>query len=117
MYFDNVGGEQLEAAIAALRPFGRIVACGAISRYNDDRPEPGPRNLPLVVGKRLRMEGFIVSDRFDRLPDFLRDMSAWLRVGDVRHRETVVRGIESVPQAFIGMLRGDNIGKMVVDVR
>jgi NADPH-dependent curcumin reductase CurA len=117
VYFDNVGGEHLEAALGALRPFGRIVACGAVSRYNDERGEPGPRNLQLVVGKRLRMQGFIVFDHFDRLPEFLRDMTAWLRSGDLRYRETVVTGIEHVPRAFIGLLSGDNIGKMVVDVR
>ena len=66
--FDNVGGAQLEAALNALRPFGRVIACGAISRYNDERPEPGPRNLRFVVTKRLRMQGFIVSDHYDRLP-------------------------------------------------
>ncbi|HEV7640794.1 MAG TPA: NADP-dependent oxidoreductase [Gaiellaceae bacterium] len=62
VYFDNVGGEQLEAALGALRPFGRVAACGAISRYNDEQPEPGPRNIGFVVTKRLRMQGFIVSD-------------------------------------------------------
>ena len=66
VYFDNVGGSQLEAALFALRPFGRVVACGAISRYNDERPEPGPRNLGLIVTKRLRVQGFIVIDHSDR---------------------------------------------------
>ena len=68
VFFDNVGGEQLESALSALRPFGRVIACGAISRYNDERPEPGPRNLGFVVTKRLRMQGFIVSDHSDRFP-------------------------------------------------
>src|SRR5207253_11486214 len=68
VYFDNVGGPQLEAALFALRPFGRVSAYGAIARYNDERPEPGPRNLGLIVTKRLRVQGFIVFDHNDRYP-------------------------------------------------
>jgi NADPH-dependent curcumin reductase CurA len=116
VYFDNVGGAQLEAALAALRPFGRVVACGAISRYNDERPEPGPRNLFLVVTKRLRLQGFIVSDHDDRYPAFLGEVAPWVRDGSVRYRETVVDGIENVPAAFAGLFRGDNVGKMLVRV-
>ena len=116
VYFDNVGGAQLEAALAALRPFGRVIACGAISRYNDERPEPGPRNLFLVVTKRLRLQGFIVSDHDDRYPAFLAEVVPWVREGRVRYRETVVEGIESVPSAFAGLFRGDNVGKMLVRV-
>jgi NADPH-dependent curcumin reductase CurA len=116
VYFDNVGGETLEAALAAMRPRGRIVACGAISRYNDERPEPGPRNLSLIVTKRLRMEGYIISDHYDRYPSFLADMSGWVRDGAVRYRETVVDGIEQAPRAFIGLLEGENVGKMLVRV-
>jgi NADPH-dependent curcumin reductase CurA len=114
VYFDNVGGDHLEAAIAAARPFARFVECGMISRYNDERPEPGPRNMAMIVGKRLKLQGFIVSDHFDRSGDFFRDMTAWLRDGRVRHRETVVDGLENAPRAFIGLLGGENIGKMLV---
>jgi NADPH-dependent curcumin reductase CurA len=116
VYFDNVGGPALEAAIGAMRVRGRIVACGAISQYNATEPRPGPRNLFMVVTKRLRLEGFIVSDRYDRYPDFLADMSGWVRAGQVRYRETVVGGIEHAPDAFIGLLQGDNVGKMLVQV-
>jgi hypothetical protein len=116
IYFDNVGGATLEAAIGALRPKGRVVACGAISQYNATEPPPGPRNLFLTVTKRLRIEGFIVSDHFDRFPDFLVDMGGWVRDGKVRYRETVVEGIENAPAAFIGLLGGENIGKMLVRV-
>ncbi len=116
VYFDNVGGETLEAAIGALRPFGRIVACGAISRYNDTEAQPGPRNMFQIVTKRLRMEGFIVSDRNDRYPDFVRDAAGWIRDGTLRARETVVEDIESMPRAFIGLLEGENVGKMLVRV-
>ena len=114
--FDNVGGDQLEAAISALRPFGRVVACGAISRYNDERPEPGPRNLSLVVTNRLRIEGFIVLDHFARLRDFLAEVGPWVRDGSLQYRETIVDGLENLPAAFAGLFRGDNVGKMLVRV-
>jgi len=116
VYFDNVGGSTLEAAIGAMRTRGRVVACGAISQYNATELPPGPRNLFLVVTRRLRIEGFIVSDHYDRFPDFLADMGGWVREGKVRYRETIVEGIENTPAAFIGLLQGDNIGKMLVKV-
>jgi NADPH-dependent curcumin reductase CurA len=114
VYFDNVGGDHLEAALSAMRTRGRIVACGAIARYNDDAPAPGPRNLALVIAKRLVIKGFIVSDWFDRSPEFVKEVSAYLRDGRLRVKETVVEGLEQAPQAFIGLLRGENIGKMIV---
>jgi len=116
VYFDNVGGAQLEASLAALRPFGRVVACGAISRYNDERAEPGPRNLFLMVTKRLRLQGFIVSDHDDRYRDFLAEVAPWVRDGSLRYRETIVEGLERAPEAFAGLFRGDNVGKMLVRV-
>jgi NADPH-dependent curcumin reductase CurA len=114
--FDNVGGAQLEAAIFALRPFGRVIACGSVSRYNDERPEPGPRNLPLVVSKRLRIQGFIVLDHFDRYPPFLAEAGPWLRDGTLAYRETIVDGLENAPAAFAGLFEGANTGKMLVRV-
>ncbi len=114
--FDNVGGAQFEAALNALRPFGRVIACGAISRYNDERPEPGPRNLQFIVTKRLRVQGFIVSDHQDRLPAFLAEVGPWVAAGRLQYRETVLEGIENVPAAFAGLFRGDNTGKMLVRV-
>ncbi len=116
VYFDNVGGAQLEAALFALRPFGRVVACGAISRYNDERPEPGPRNLGLVVTKRLRVQGFIVLDHNDRYPAFLAEVGPWVRDAKLVCRETIVEGLEKIPSAFAGLFRGDNVGKMLVRV-
>lgn len=116
IYFDNVGGDQLEAAIGALRTYGRVVACGSISRYNDAQPTPGPRNMFMVVSKRLRIEGFIISDHFDRYHEFHAQAQEWLRDGRLRYRETVVEGIENAPRAFLGLLRGENIGKMLVKV-
>jgi len=116
VYFDNVGGEQLEAAIGAMRDHGRIVACGSIAHYNDTEPSRGPRNLALVVTRRLRVEGFIVTDHNHRLPAFLTEAAGWVADGRLRWRETVVEGIEQMPAALVGMLRGDNIGKMLVKV-
>jgi NADPH-dependent curcumin reductase CurA len=116
IYFDNVGGEQLEAAIGALRTRGRVVACGSISRYNDVAPSPGPRNMFMVVTKRLRIQGYIISDHYDRFPEFLARAREWVRDGRLRYRETVVEGIENAPKAFLGLLRGENVGKMLVKV-
>jgi NADPH-dependent curcumin reductase CurA len=116
VFFDNVGGEQLEAALFALRPFGRVVACGSISRYNDERPEPGPRNLALVVTKRLRIQGFIILDHRARFRDFVAEVAPWVRDGSLQYRETILDGLESVPAAFAGLFHGDNVGKMLVRV-
>jgi NADPH-dependent curcumin reductase CurA len=116
VYFDNVGGDHLEAALAAMRINGRIVACGAISRYNDETPPPGPRNLALMIGKRLTMRGFIVSDWAAETPRFLAEVGPYVRDGRLRVKETVVQGIENAPNAFIDMLRGENIGKMIVSL-
>jgi hypothetical protein len=116
VYFDNVGGEHLEAAIGAFRTFGRAALCGAISQYNAEEPEPGPRNLWFVISKRLTLRGFIVWDHSTLMPEFLAEMSGWLAEGKVRFSETVVEGLENAPDAFIGLLRGQNTGKMVVRV-
>jgi NADPH-dependent curcumin reductase CurA len=116
VYFDNVGGEQLEAALTALRPFGRVAACGAISRYNDQQAEPGPRNLGFVVSKRLRIQGFIVTDHTADFGDFMGDVAPWVGEGKIECRETVLEGIENVPAAFAGLFHGHNTGKMLVRV-
>jgi NADPH-dependent curcumin reductase CurA len=114
VYFDNVGGEHLEAAISALKPFGRVAMCGAISAYNATDPPPGPSNLSLAVGKRLTLRGYIVSDHGRRIKDYLPEMSAWLREGKIHWQETVVDGLENATEAFRGLLAGKNTGKMVV---
>lgn len=116
IYFDNVGGDQLEAAIGALRMYGRIIACGSIALYNESEPPPGPRNIFLVVTKRLLMQGYIISDHFSEFPEFLGKAGEWVRDGRLRYRETVVEGIENAPGAFIGLFTGENIGKMLVQV-
>jgi hypothetical protein len=116
VFFDNVGGDQLESALFALRPFGRVVACGAISRYNSAAPEPGPRNLAFIVSKRLRIQGFIVTDHMARFPEFLAAVGPLVVAGEMQCRETVVDGLEAAPAAFVGLFSGDNIGKMLVRV-
>jgi NADPH-dependent curcumin reductase CurA len=111
--FENVGGEHLEAALPMMRAFGRVVLCGLISQYNDTELAPGPSLAPALVN-RLTIKGFIISDHFDRIPAFLADVGQWIRDGRIRYRETVMEGIESAPRAFLGLLRGENIGKMLV---
>jgi len=114
VYFDNVGGDHLEAAIDSFNLYGRVAVCGAISMYNATEPVPGPRNLGQVVAKRLTIRGFLVFDHFDRRAEFAREVGGWLRDGSIVYDETVVEGIDNAVDAFLGMLRGDNIGKMVV---
>lgn len=114
VFFDNVGGEILQAALSNMREFGRIALCGAISMYNDTEPAPGPTNLPRAIGLGLNIRGFLVRHYEHMRDDFVRDMSAWLADGSLSHRETVYDGIESAPEAFIGLFTGANMGKMVV---
>jgi len=114
VYFDNVGGEHLEAALNAARLFARFAICGMISIYNATEPQPGPRNLALLIGKNIRMEGFIVSHHFDLMPKFIEDLSGWVREGKVKWQETVFEGIDKAPDAFLGLFSGQNTGKMLV---
>lgn len=114
IYFDNVGGAHLEAALTNLKQFGRIAACGMIGQYNSASPQQGPTNIVLVVSKRLRMEGFIVSDHLDLLPPFIDDMGRWVAEGKIKWEETVMEGIESAPRALLGLFKGENLGKMLV---
>ncbi len=114
VYFENVGGATLEAVLLHMNPFGRIPVCGMIAQYNDEEPAPGPRTLISVIPKRLLIQGFIVSDHPGRMADFLRDVGGWLKEGKVKYRETVVEGIENAASAFIGLLQGENTGKMLV---
>lgn len=114
VYFENVGGDHLQAALNVMNPFGRIAACGMIASYNNAEPVPGPNNLMLIVGKKIRINGFIVWDQADMHPQFLSDMTGWIQQGQVIARETVVDGLENSVDAFLGLFRGDNFGKMVV---
>ncbi|MHC0434125.1 NADP-dependent oxidoreductase [Streptomyces sp. O3] len=114
VYFDNVGGDHLEAAISHLNVHGRVTVCGMIAGYNDTEPTPGPRNMAMVIGKRLRLRGMLVSDHADLQPEFVREVAGWIASGDLAYDETFVEGVENGVEAFLGMLRGDNTGKMVV---
>ncbi len=114
VYFDNVGGEHLEAAISVLNVHGRATLCGAIAQYNATGAPVGPRNLVMAIGKRLRLQGMLVNDHNAMQPQFVAEMSGWLRDGELSYDETVVDGVENTAEAFIGLLRGDNTGKMVV---
>lgn len=114
VYFENVGGEHLQAALNVMNPFGRIAACGMIASYNNAVPAPGPNNLMLIVGKKIRINGFIVWDHAHMHADFLRAMTDWIQTGRIVARETIVSGLENAVDAFLALFTGDNFGKMVV---
>jgi hypothetical protein len=114
VYFDNVGGEPLEAALSALRVHGRIIACGGISGYNEEKPRPGPSNLFNITTKRLTMKGLIVRDWLDRQDEFEKEVGGYLQSGKLKSKETVLEGLDKAEDAFIGLFDGRNIGKMIV---
>jgi NADPH-dependent curcumin reductase CurA len=114
VYFENVGGEHMDAAIAAARPFARFALCGMISQYNSTGEMYGVKNLIQAVGKSIRLEGFIVSNSFQHLPEFLKDMSGWIAGGQIQWKETIDEGIENAPGAFLKLFKGENTGKMLV---
>lgn len=116
VYFDNVGGEHLQAAIGAMRPNGRIPLCGAISQYNATEPVPGPNNLVMAIGLGLTLKGFIVSNYMHLAESFRSDMESWVNSGKVQYEETVFEGVEKAPEAFIGLFTGANKGKMIVQL-
>jgi NADPH-dependent curcumin reductase CurA len=116
VYFDNVGGDHLEAAISAFRLNGRAAICGAIAQYNSTEPPAAPRNMAQLIAKRLTLRGFLVSDHAGLRDQFLREMAGWLNSGEVRYDETIVDGLENAPDAFLGLLRGENLGKMLVRI-
>jgi NADPH-dependent curcumin reductase CurA len=115
VYFDNVGGEQLEAAIFATRDHARIVLCGAISQYNAASPPPGPRNLAIAIGRRLRLQGFIVIDHLARFKEYVAEVAPLVASGDIKAPVTFVDGLDNAPAAFMQILRPNaSVGKMVV---
>ena len=116
VYFDNVGGDHLEAAIGAMRKQGRVALCGAISEYDASAPAPGPSNLFLLVANDLTLRGFRGSSHVARMDEMAREVGGWLREGRLRYRETVVEGLERAPEALARLLRGDTTGKTVVHI-
>jgi len=115
VYFENVGGDILKTVLWHLNPHARIPLCGLIAEYNEPELPPGPNLTPVLIN-RVRIQGFIVMDHFDRQPDFFADVAGWLQEGEMTYREDVVRGLEKAPEAFLKLFDGDNFGKLVVQV-
>ncbi len=120
IYFDNVGGPVADAAASLLNLYGRMLVCGRISAYNTpptvSGPDPLARFMGLTLTRRLTVRGFLVFDHNDRIPDFTRDMTAWLKSGEVRYRDDIVEGIEKTVEAFQGLMKGRNRGKLIVKI-
>ncbi len=116
LYFDNVGGPILDACLARLALRGRIVVCGAISRYNDVEPGPGPSNYLNLIRQRGRMEGFLILDYLDRFPEGQAEMAGWVAAGQVKHAAHVIDGLERAPEALNLLFTGGNTGKLLVKV-
>lgn len=114
VYFENVGGQQLEAALNLMNDHGRIAVCGMIDQYNSTTPVPGPANLSLMIVKKLKMQGFIVFEHWQHYPEFVQQMSHWIQESKISWKETVFEGIEQAPEAFLGLFSGINTGKMLV---
>ncbi|MGV9365790.1 NADP-dependent oxidoreductase [Amycolatopsis sp. NPDC003731] len=116
VYFDNVGGEHLEAAIDAITLHGRIAICGMISTYNATEPTPAPRNLAQVIAKRLTIRGLLVIDHWHLQQQFVTEVAPLVSSGEIKYSETFVDGIRNAPEAFLGLLSGANTGKMLVRI-
>jgi NADPH-dependent curcumin reductase CurA len=114
--FENVGGAIFHAVFARLNSFGRVAFCGAISEYQDKAPMAGPEKMFSIVQKRLTLQGFIVSDHAALMGEFVNEVGGLVKAGKLKSRETVVDGLERAPQAFMGLLKGENFGKLVVKV-
>ncbi|MDW0281236.1 MAG: NADP-dependent oxidoreductase [Nitrososphaeraceae archaeon] len=121
IYFDNVGGKHLEAALENMKVFGRIALCGMISQYNFPQfpstvPGPGPSNLFLAISRRIKIQGFIVRDHYHVLNEFRTYMSKWIKEGKIKWEETIYEGLENAPKAFIALFKGEKLGKMLVKI-
>ena len=114
VYFDNVGGVHLEAALGTLNRDGRVALCGAVSGYNDQEAQPGPRNMARIIQQGLTLRGFTVGFHTQHYPAFLADMHAWLAAGQISFDETVFDGLDHAVDAFLAMMRGETTGKTVV---
>ena len=114
--FENVGGKIFHAVFARLNSFGRVAFCGAISEYQDQAPMAGPEKMFSIVQKRLTLQGFIVSDHAALMGDFVSEVGGLVKAGKLKSRETIVDGLDRAPQAFMGLLKGENFGKLVVKV-
>lgn len=116
VYFDNVGGETTDLALKLINDFARIIICGQISMYNEEKPDVGPRNWWQLLVKRATAKGFIVHDYAERFPEGAKQMAQWISEGKLKYRETITEGLENAPKAFLGLFKGENIGKQLVKV-
>ena len=116
VYFDNVGGEILDAVLAQIAMRARVVLCGGISAYNDPEPPPGPRNIMALVLQRARMEGFIVIDYMNRFPEAIGQLRAWLDTGELVYEEDIQEGLENAPETFLRLFQGKNLGKQLLKI-
>ena len=114
--FENVGGEIFEAGLWNMRDFGRVALCGMIAHYNDAEPQPGPRGMQVIIGRRLTIRGFIVTDHPAACQEYVVKAVKWLEDGKLKYKETIAEGIENAPHAFIDMLQGKNVGKQIVQL-
>ncbi|WP_051207109.1 NADP-dependent oxidoreductase [Pseudidiomarina sediminum] len=114
VYFENVGGEHLEAALNVMNDYGRISVCGMIANYNAETPQPGPSNLFFINSKKLTVQGFIVIDYFEHYPEFLAQMTEWMQAGKITSEVTIYEGLDQTVDAFLGLFSGKNKGKMLV---
>ncbi len=114
VYFDNVGGDHLTAAIDSANPMARMPICGMISVYNATSPPAGPFNMALIVGRQIKIQGFLVFSYFDQQAAFQKEMAGWIQSGQITYEETVMTGIEKAPDAFLALFSGGNTGKMLV---
>jgi len=116
VYFDNVGGVVSDAVYEQLNVFSRIAVCGQISQYNAEEPEPGPRNLALLVRRQARAEGFLVGQFSNRFEEGRQRIAGWMKDGRIKYKEDVTVGLENAPRAFIGLMQGENFGKLLIKV-
>ena len=120
VYFENVGGSSWDAVMPLLNQFARVPVCGLIAHYNQTSLPPGPDRMSMlqlmILTKRIKMQGFIISDHYDRFSEFITDMSVWLDQGLVKYREDIVVGLENAPDAFLGLFSGSNFGKLIVRI-
>ncbi len=114
--FENVGGEIFEAVLWNMRDYGRVALCGMIADYNMEDPQPGPRGMILIVGRRLTIRGFIVTDHPKWCEEYVIKAAGWLQEGKLQYRESIAEGVRNAPQAFIDLLKGQNVGKQIVQL-
>ncbi|GAB2530336.1 NADP-dependent oxidoreductase [Rufibacter soli] len=116
VYFDNVGGEITDAVISLINFHARLAICGQIAHYNDEKPQMGPRFLPLILTRSALIKGFIVSNYHARFPEAMQELATWVKEGKLHYQETIVEGFDKLPEAFLGLFTGQNQGKMLVKV-